>query len=186
MAEAEKTGGEDPSTQKHVEFHTQSQKGSSSKLPFFLILAHTVTVVAGLGIVLYSKFLYKKAPPDESTEHKKQVQQLEATPSPYALMVSLDPLTINLVQKPNRKTNFAILKLAIECRDMQIHTLVEQNKPKIIDKTIQQVSNYSYETLQSIPQQLLLKNALAREFNQIIGSKDRGIQSVQFMEFMMQ
>jgi flagellar FliL protein len=163
-----------------------------AKPPLMMILL-LVNVLAGLGAVgmlVYSKMLFKRAPITESGESEKLKKKFEK-PKPEGPPGSLSfpSVTINLSPKEegagsDNKIHYATLAFAISTVDQSAAGKLESVKPLLQDRMISLVSRRSYQDLTSVQGRYLLRTQLREAANQL--AKEVLVTDVYFTEFVVQ
>lgn len=163
-----------------------------AKPPLMMILL-LVNVLAGLGAVgmlVYSKMLFKRPPITESGETEKLKKKFEK-PKPEGPPGSLTfpSVTINLSPKEegsgsDNKIHYATLAFAITTVDQSAAAKLESVKPLLQDRMISLVSRRSYQDLTSVQGRYLLRTQLREAANQL--AKEVLATDVYFTEFVVQ
>ncbi len=173
MAEEEKGGAEGGAA--------PAAPKAKPPLGVLLILVNTLLVLAALGMMVYTKLLFKRPVISEETELEKKIDEVKA-PAEKSL-VSFDQILVNIAMTSG-KTHYATLQFTVECRTQAVASLVEAKKAHLIDKVIASLSKRQITELNTIQGKLLLKTELLREFNAL--TEPGGVTDMFFPTFILQ
>ena len=154
-------------------------------------LVNTVAIAAVLGLIIYTRVLYKRPQITEEKERAKIAQK--ATEAPVEdrskrVLYPLDTVTVNLDSytgadgKP--KSHFASLTLTLEIRRDRDRAKLDASKPVIMDKVIQIVGKKTYEELNQVQGRYVFKSQVIDESNEYM--KEPIVTEVFLTDFMLQ
>lgn len=132
-----------------------------------LALANSLFIVAALGLLVYTKLLYKKPVIDEASELKQKQEEL-AKPAPITdrVIIPFDQLRINIAMTSG-KAHYGHGCFSTECRDAEAAELVKRKRDLLIDKLIAALGHRQMTELNTVQGKLILKSELLRKFNEI-------------------
>lgn len=152
-----------------------------SKGPLILALVNSVAILAAMGMIVYTKLIFKRPVITESTE-RTRLANLRASPVPPAtrVLLSFDPVTINIASTPNQpkpadgsvqqiegKLHYATVGFAIEIRDSKLKEMVEEMKSQISDLLLTTVGRKSFQELKNVQGRYVLKSQILEGTNQL-------------------
>jgi flagellar basal body-associated protein FliL len=164
-----------------------------SKLPLLIGLVNTIAVVAAIGMLIYTRILYKRPQITEEGERQK-IEALKALPPPTTVpgYVNFEATTINISPSPVEtkpsdgasnsqtvgKLHYATIGFSIELGDINRKDELEALKPLILDQFLALVGHKQFHELTSVQGRYVLKtqlielaNALAVKRSQLTPSQ---------------
>jgi flagellar FliL protein len=155
-----------------------------------LLLVNALAALGAVGMLVYTRVLYKRPAITESSESarlKKKLEKPKPEGPPGALMFT--PVTINLAPADEgtggaNKVHYATLAFAISTIDMPAAQKLESIRPLLQDRMISMVSKRSYQELTSVQGRFLLRTQLRDAANQV--AKEALATDVYFTEFVVQ
>jgi flagellar basal body-associated protein FliL len=181
-----------------------------SKLPLIVGLVNTIAVLAAVGMLVYTRVLYKRPPITEDGERAK-IEAMKAAPTAPAVLsfINFDPLTINISPSPPNvrpqegsneqiagKLHYATIGFSVQVDENRKDEL-DALKPLILDQFLALVGHKQFHELTSVQGRYVLKtqlielaNALALKRQQMAGQtqQDNGplISGLFFNQFIVQ
>jgi flagellar protein FliL len=159
-------------------------------LMMILLLVNALAALGAVGMLVYSKILYKRPPITESGESERLKKKFEK-PKPEGPPGSLNfqSVTINLAPPEagtggENKIHYATLAFAVTTIDQGAAQKLEAVRPLLQDRMISMVSKRSYQDLTSVQGRYLLRTQLREAANQL--AKEVLVTDVFFTEFMIQ
>lgn len=177
------------------------------KAPLPIIpLLHTVALLGALGLLFYSKFIFKRPAITESGE-RKRLAHLHAMPAAPTIpaMIKFPPLTVNIAPFPDHplpadgtsrqlkgKLHYITMGFSLEVRDKNQTDFVETIRPLITDKVISILGKKEFNQLNLLQGRYLLHSQLIDAINQIafahtsVPTKEGLATNLYFTEFLLQ
>lgn len=177
-----------------------------SKLPLLVALVNTVFVLAAVGMLVYTKLLYKRPQITEETE-RARLEALKAKPKAPVVpgQVAFEPVTINIAANPNEpkaadgttrqiqgKLHYAQIGMVLEIADVARKDDVEELRQKIMDQLLSLVGRKQFHELSSVQGRYLLRGEIADMVNDLVakGNAEAGrsslVTQVYFTQFLVQ
>ncbi len=159
-------------------------------LAMILLLLNALATLGAVGMLVYSRILYKRPPITESGEAERLKKKLEKPkPSGPPGAVVFTPVTINLAPPEagtgsENKIHYATLAFTISTVDQSAAQKLESIRPLLQDRMISMVSKRSYQELTSVQGRFLLRTQLRDAANQV--AKEALAADVYFTEFVVQ
>lgn len=167
-----------------------------------LALVNTVAVIAALGMLVYTRVLFKRPTFTEAGERKKLA---DAPPkaSPYQPgLITFEALTVNIkpipsilhskeMGQPNPGTaQYATVGFSFEVRDMGRKDQIESLKPVINDKVLGMLARKDMAELTTVQGRYVLRTQIMDTANALLtqgaSNKDNVVTNVYFNEFVVQ
>ncbi len=150
-------------------------------------LLNTLAVLATLGILYYSKVVYKRAPITEEGERNRLTRQHQSPPSEApSVWMNFDPITVNIAPTVNPpsphpstrpssnplygKLHYLTLAFTLEVRDPKQMPLLENLKPTLLDQVISIVGRKQFHELNTVQGRYVLQSQILDFVNQKISS----------------
>lgn len=165
---------------------TPSAPKKKISLQLILALGNVVLVLAALGVLVYTKLLFKKPTITEDKEIAKKEEEIKAPLSALPaerVSVAFESITVNIAAG-SEKPHYVTVALAIECRDAEIAEIVKIKKSILTDRMIKAVAEKQLSELNTIQGRLLLKADLIKQYNEL--TKPGGVTDLFFSEFALQ
>ncbi len=175
--------------------------------PIGLILGllNTVALMGLLGVLVFTKILYKRPQITEKVEREKIVQEFsKKIEDMKRATVSFDPIQANLKPSPigvqlpggppqQMKAHFVTMSLALELIDTEFESLAKALLPKFLDKLLHQLGTTTVDELSSVQGRYLLRSRIAAIMNDLIreerklpSSSTPIVVNVYFSDFIVQ
>lgn len=185
---------------------TASDKPKKS-IPIGVLLGvlNTLCLMGLLGVLTYTKVLYKRPKITEQVEREKITQEFAKKPSEMKrTLVTFDPIQANLRPSPigvripggppqQLKAHFLTMTLALELIDSDFEPTVKGRLPKFLDLLLRQLGETTVEELSSVQGRFLLRskivgimNDLVREEKKLPANSTSIVSNVYFSDFMVQ
>ncbi len=149
-----------------------------------LALVGAVVTLLALGATVYTKLLWKKPTIVEEKELAKKEEELKTPAEPeQSHVVNFDQMVINIAMTSG-KAHYATVAFSVECKDAATATAVKAKSAVLTDKMIAALSKKQLTELNTIQGKLLLKSALLREYNELMGPT--AITDIYFSTFILQ
>jgi flagellar FliL protein len=162
------------------------------KPPLIVILlgVNTLAALGAVGMLAYSKIVYKRPPITESGEREKlkakfEKPRLDGPPGSLAF----NSVTINLAPGQadtgsQNKIHYATVAFNITTIDQGSAAKLESVRPLLQDRMISMVSKRSYQDLTSVQGRYLLRTQMREAANQV--AQEVLATDVHFTEFVVQ
>ncbi|NDD90596.1 hypothetical protein EBZ37_00700 [bacterium] len=167
-------------------------KAPRAKPPLTIILLATnlVAALSAVGMVAYTKVLYKRPAITETGEREKLSNKMKKK-NPVGPPGSLvfPPVTVNLDPAPadqggQGKLHFATIGFTMATVDKEAEGKLQEVRPLIEDKLLTLVGKRGYQDLTSVQGRYLLRSQLRESANQL--AKEPLVTDVYFTEFTVQ
>ena len=156
-------------------------KKSGSSAPLFLALGNSLIVLAAVGLLAYTKLVYKRPVITESGEREKIKKAHELPPIPVKpLLMNFDPQTVNIESNPfapkaadgtstqlQGKLHYATLGFSLEVRDEKQKNMMEELRPVIMDLVLNDLGHKKFQELNNFEGRDLLKSQLVDQINDL-------------------
>lgn len=158
-----------------------------SKLPMILGLLNTLVVLGVLGVLVYTRLLYKRPAITEETEREVIALKVAKPDSDLGTrtMVKFDPFTVNIKagDPPHQdegappapgKMHYVNLGFYLEVRDNTWQEQVTQIKPKFMDSLLRILGKMTADQLTTVQGRYILRTKIVDLMNELInnGKKD--------------
>ncbi len=178
---------------------TKSPKG-----PLILALANTLAVLAVMGLLVYTKMIFKRPVITESTEREKLALKHahpEAALTPGTLQ--FEPFTVNIQAIPTQpklaegtqkqihgKLHYVNMGFALVFKDSRNQEDIEKIKPYLMDKLLTLLGHKSFQELTTMQGRYILRTQILEISNTLaereINSKTPQITQAYFTHFIVQ
>lgn len=178
------------------------------KLPLILGLVNTVVILAAVGMLTYTKLLYKRPQITEDGEREKIAAQ-QAAPKTVSNTgyVAWEPITINISPSPPNpkpadgtstqiqgKLHYATVGFSMELNDIARKDEIEALRPLITDQFLALVGRKQFHELTSVQGRYVLKTQLIEIVNALAAKRrpadkpDPGplVNNLFFIQFIVQ
>ena len=157
--------------------------GGSSKIFTIIALINTIAVLATGGILVYTKLLFKRPPITEAQERarleKQKEKKLKDAKKAEPGMVTFDPITVNIRSTPGKvrttesgdvegKLHYATIGFALELKDKNKTSLIEELRPMFMDKLMSMLGRKSYTDLITVQGRFLVRTQIMDAVNDLI------------------
>lgn len=189
-----------------VEKQSENSENKPSKIPLILSGVNLLALLGLLGVVYYTRVLYKRPKITESIERKKIQEQLalEALQKKNSVgvrsIMMLEGISANL--KPTElgekiqggppvtlKPHFAQIRFGLELFDKRYEEQVKAELPKFSDQILKALSVLSVEEISSVQGRITLKNRIIGIMNELTRKSKADppiVTNVFFTEFTIQ
>jgi flagellar basal body-associated protein FliL len=161
------------------------------KLGLILGILNTVAVLAVLGLLIYTKVLFKRPAITESTERNKLSQAIDPTAvgdSNKRVSIPLDPITANLDPFQDgtgkKKVHYLSMSISVEIINETEQAAFEQAKPIILDRILGLLAKKKFEELNQVQGRYVFKSQIIDSANEYLGRTV--VTEVYFSEFILQ
>lgn len=168
------------------------EKKPRAKPPLVVLLlgVNLLAALGAIGMVVYTKILYKRPPITEGTERTrlaKKHEKKKPVGPPGSLVFK--PVTVNLDPSPSDsggqgKIHYATIGLTLATVDHEAQAKLEEVRPLIEDRLLTLVGKRAYQDLTSVQGRFLLRSQLRETANQLV--KEALVTDVYFTEFVVQ
>jgi flagellar FliL protein len=167
-------------------------KPPRSKPPLMIILlgVNLLAALGAIGMVVYTKVLYKRPPITEDAEREKIAKKMEKK-KPIGPPGSLvfPSVTVNLDPAPSDgggqgKIHYATIGFTLATVDQEAEAKLQEVRPLIEDKLLTLIGRRNYQDLTSVQGRYLLRSQLRESANQL--AKEALVTDVYFTEFVVQ
>jgi flagellar basal body-associated protein FliL len=171
-----------------------------SRKQLLLPLFNTLLVLGVLGMLIYTRLVFKRPAITEQGE-RTRLAQARASPTPVAVpgTLSFDPVTVNIASTPNAphpadgtaaqikgKLHYATVGITFELRDIAEKERLEKVKPVILDQVLQTLGHKSFGELITVQGRYVLRTQLMELANQLVPSREAAVTNVYFTHFVVQ
>ncbi len=187
---------------KEEETQTSEETPKAPKGPLILRLVNTLTVVAALGLILYTKVLYKRPAITESLEREnleKKHTKKQVAPG----HLQFEPITVNIQSSPSQpktaegtpnqihgKLHYANVGFSLAVKDAQFIEQMERVRPFILDKVLSFLGRKTFQELSTVQGRYILRSQILEASNQIVSRELQTpsllITQVYFTQFTVQ
>ncbi len=167
-------------------------KAPKAKPPLMVILlgVNLLAALGAIGMLVYTKILYKRPPITESAEREKIARKMEKKkPVGPPGSLAFPSVTVNLDPAPadsggQKKIHYATIGFTMSTVDQEAQAKLQEVRPLIEDKLLTLVGRRSYQDLISVQGRYLLRSQLRESANQL--AKEALVTDVYFTEFVVQ
>jgi flagellar basal body-associated protein FliL len=163
---------------------------------FIVVGLHTLTLLAVIGFLAYTKFFYKKPVLNEEKEYAALLEKYqEVTQNSAAYYVEIKKLNIHLknqttnAKQTNEKDHYLQLGLALEVTTEETKQIVSEFIPMITDKIIEICSKKKLFELATVQGRYSLAAELTEAAHNLIAphaNKQQKVVNVYFNDFLLQ
>lgn len=175
-----------------------------SKVALILVLVNSLAVLGVLGLVLYTKMLYKRPKITEDSERTKieaqAAQKNSALQSGERHLMRLDGIQANLkptligktgpgAPPPIVKAHFVNMSFSLELLNSNQESVIRDNLPKFLDALLKSLGQTSVEELTSVQGRFILRNRIAGIINDLLQKSKNDppiVTNVYFNDFLVQ
>lgn len=156
-------------------------KPSIFNVPMVLALVNTVVILAVGGLMVYTRFIFKRPAITEQGERERLTKvhekpQIPQTPG----LLQVEPFTVNIQSNPPQpksadgteqqlhgKLHYATVGFALVLRDLQSQETVEKIRPALMDKVLSTIGRKAFHELTTVQGRYILRNQLVKIANQL-------------------
>ncbi len=161
----------------------QAPKKKRGKLKLLLIAMPVLILLGVGGYLAYTTFLGQANGPGPNGQAKgDRDQEANATRKAKTEMVELPTLLVNLADPLGKR--YLKMTASLEVIDDKAAAGISAKMAKIKDTLILLLSSKTYDQLSSMEDKILLKKAIVKRLNQILGQSV--VKRVYFTEFIIQ
>lgn len=183
----------------------EGEKAPSKPKDLVLILGlvNTVAVIAVLGLLVYTKLIYKKPKITEETERPKIEEEFNAkkTVRPEdkvlmsfeAIQANLKPTPIGVQvpggPPPQLKPHTLTMNFSLELSDAKYRGMIDEIAPKFKDGLLRELGGMTVDELTTVQGRYILRSKIAGIMNEIMRKKKNeppAVLNVYFSEFLVQ
>lgn len=174
------------------------------KGPLLLVLANLVLALGVMGMLVYTRILYKRPKITEEGERERLTKQPAQAVSPLNPgFVTIDPITVNLkggatlpradgTLVQGDQMHYITLGFSLELRNIGEKEKIEEIKPKLMDQIISQLGKKDFNELVTVQGRYVLRSQIIKTANELLtptgmkGSAPQLVTNVYFMQFQVQ
>ena len=184
---------------------TDAKPGVSSgpsKAPLLLSLSNSVVVLGAIGMLFYTKMMYKRPLITEDTE-RARLSAIEARPKILGPpgFVTFEPVTVNIEPTPGQvrpadgtplqlhgKLHYVTVGFSLEIKDASQKDAVEAVRPMLMDRLLSMLGKKPFQELITVQGRYLLRTQLLEHANQLISKQpsDGLVTNIYFTQFIVQ
>jgi flagellar basal body-associated protein FliL len=153
-----------------------------SKAPLLIALVNSLVVLGVLGLLVYTRILYKRPIITESSERTRLASAM-ASPKVAELagLITFEPVTVNIRSAPGQprpadgtvnqiegKMHYITVSFAIEVRDISKKEQVEVLRPFIMDRMLSMLGRKDFHELATVQGRYVLRDQLIEAVNQVL------------------
>jgi flagellar basal body-associated protein FliL len=156
--------------------------GLGEKLPLLLSLLNSVVILATLGLMVYSRILFKRPAITEEAERARLVALHSKPQAPTAPgLIEFPVMTVNILSNPVQpkalpgqpqqiqgKLHYATLAFSLEIRDIEKKEVIEELRPLITDRIIGLVGRKAPNELSTVQGRYVLRAQIIEGANELI------------------
>lgn len=161
-------------------------KSSALSGPFLLVAVNVLVTLAALGMLVYTKVLFKKPKITEEAERARieAVQKAKPQPKLVSALIVFEPVTVNIAPNPQQpkaadgtpnqmqgKQHYITLGFAVEIRDDAKKAEFETFRPLMMDTLLNILGKKPFHVLATVQGRYVLKSELIDRFNEIWAAK---------------
>jgi flagellar basal body-associated protein FliL len=169
-----------------------------SKTPLILALVNSLAVMAALGMLVYTKVLFKRPAITESGERERLVE-LRTKPARAAApgLVNFDATTVNIQptqvtpsdaapESTRMQLHYVTLEFSLEVNDIGRKDEIEDLKPRIMDRLLSILGHKTFAELTTVQGRYLLRSQIAEIVNDLTPEDNTLVTNVFFKQFIVQ
>jgi flagellar basal body-associated protein FliL len=173
-----------------------------SKTPLLLALVNSLAVLAALGMLVYTKVLFKR-PAITETSERERLEEFKAKPVHATApgLISFDVLTVNIQptqitptdatpENSRMQLHYVTLEFSLEVSDISRRDEIEDLKPRVMDKLLSIMGRKTMGELTTVQGRYLLRSQIAEIVNSFtMEEPDSGnplVTNVFFKQFIVQ
>jgi flagellar basal body-associated protein FliL len=168
---------------------TEAEKPAGPKAPMgplILGLLNTIVILAAVGMLAYTKLVFKRPPITEEGEREK-IEALKSAPKASTVhgYVQFDPVTINISAIPTQpknpegsgeaqvqgKLHYATIGFSLELPDVGRKEELESIKPLIADQFLALTGRKQFHELTSVQGRYVLKTQMIEIVNNLANKR---------------
>lgn len=178
--------------------HRLAENQGGISVGLLLGIVNTLLVLVALGVLVYTRVLFKRPPITEEGERQRISQRKTQVQSPFKPgILQLEPVTVNIRAFPTGplpaegktsqmqgKIHFVKANIALELRNIDEKAKVDDVRAVIMDKLLTLIGNKSFDEVTTVQGRYILRNDIMEMINKVI--KEPLIINVFFSEFVVQ
>jgi flagellar basal body-associated protein FliL len=151
-------------------------KKSGLPIPLLVVAINSLVALAAVGMLVYTKLLFKRPPITESQERKRIEESRKAiAPALKSALISFEPLTANIKNtEEHGKLHYATIGFALEIRDELKKDVIEGLKPRIVDSVLSMMGRKPFQELTSVQGRYLFRTQIIDTVNAMSAKKPEG------------
>ncbi len=169
----------------------------SLNLDFIMPLINTVAILGVMGLMVYTRLMYKRPMITEAGE-RAHLEKIKASPPPPAIVgnVPFESMLINLAPTENQdnhsrpRSHHITVSFNLEIRDQGQSDLIEELKPMILDQMISLLGKKRIADLNHVQGRYLLRSEIMELCNHIVSkyapNKESLVTNVFFTQYTVQ
>jgi flagellar basal body-associated protein FliL len=161
-------------------FHPRNSTGQAdNKLVLIIAIVNTVALLAGVGVLAYTRLIFKRPAITEPAE-RQRLANLHASPRPEGKpgLLAFEPMTVNIASSPvnpkpapgtseqiEGKLHYANIGFSLELRDESRKDEIEALRPVIVDRFLSLVGRKSFHELTTVQGRYILREQVLAMVN---------------------
>lgn len=183
------------------------KKGRFSALnPFSIVAAlNSLALLAGIGFVYYTTFIFKHTEITETSERKRLTEHTHAAEAATPGLMKFESMTVNIQTTPEKplpadgtrrqlqgKLHYITLEFALEIKDISKLEDAEIIRPLILDKLVQSLGRKNFHELATVQGRYVLNTEIVDFSNRLVAKyrgsslKEPWVTNVLFTQFIVQ
>ena len=172
--------------------------GGAPKGPLLIGLVNTIAILGMLGMVVFTKVMYKRPKITESGERQQLADKKAAVSAVTETgQVEFKPFTVNIGSTPvsprpaegttsqiQGKLHYATVGFVLEVRDIALQSKVDEIKPVFMDQLLHTLGKKDFNELTSVQGRYILRTELIEIANKLL--KQALVTNVFFTQFIVQ
>lgn len=168
--------------EKNLEITDSLPKSKLLTGPLILALVNCIAVLAVTGLLVYTRFIFKRPPITETGEREKLAKVYEKpTLPPTPGLIQIEPFTVNIQPSPPQpksadstprqiqgKLHYATVGFSLELRDLKSQELVEKIQPAFMDHVLSIIGRKAFHELTTVQGRYILRNQLIAVANRLV------------------
>lgn len=178
-------------------------------MALLLPLLNTVVIMGALGLLVYTQLIFKRPQITETSERARLAKTKSLpVPLPTPITVDFETVTVNIEAAPAHlrggeqgnsaatmgKIHYVNVGFALELRDMRDKDLLEDLKPRLMDKVLSMVGKKSLVELNTVQGRYVLRTQIMDMANNIAtgesskkaAPREPFVTNVYFTQFVVQ
>jgi flagellar basal body-associated protein FliL len=157
------------------------QVRAPSKTPLILALVNSLAALAAIGLLAYTKLVFKRPAITESSERHRLSEQHAAPRVPLVpAQIAFESTTVNIATTPENarpddgsnsqiqgKQHFATVAFTLEIADARRKDEVEALRPRIMDRFLQSLGRKQFHELTTVQGRYVLRTELVNAVNEL-------------------
>lgn len=159
--------------------------GGASKGPMLIALVNTVVILSAIGMLTYTRLLFKRTPITEEGE-RQRLAKIKEEPKPPTTpgMLVFDPMTANIEAAPvpirtadgtstqlQGKLHYVYMGFTLEIKDSNRKDELENLRPVILDKLLGLLGRKKFHELSTVQGRYVLRTQMIDMINDLFTRK---------------